>query len=790
MDDSGYPTRMAADAAAWSYFFRCYLTDNDPYVIDWEGSGTVSLADNDDEITTNSSTINSNRKEVTFTSTSKGIGASFVSSVSITAITEGNHPTNIRVYRKSHEALINAGQICSPHFLARYSGWGRVRLMDLQWLNENQQVKWSHRPLPTDHSWIGGTLRKGTYCGTASQTGNAWVTASAPEGDPAEWTHGQEITFRLSEANDVSDVASFSKANPAVIGATGHPFVNGDTVFFLPGLLSGDFNRYTARKWFTVTEIDADSFSINLDSSGFSGNYTSGAKIAKQVTIAAGDLPAKRVINRAGEHISGQRWAAGDVRRAIYDSVTDSLVSTIGPTSGGVGIGGIDVMVPMGVPIEILIKMVNELQVNSWWHIPHLAEPDWIDGLCGLLLDEDDGVDDDLEISIEFSNEIWNSGAGFSQTNWAHRQAMELWPDDIEQFPSGLDFEALNNWYGYRFHQVMTRVDLAFTGNESRLNKVFSVWTAGFSIAGHLTDRFTAPLADLPTTPISLADSLAIAPYCEPSHTGTSDAEQVWKYKQGGAQRQEALEWLDARWRAVSGTNYTVDYLRETLFPAWIARANGTAFTGGLAEIGRSTALRLCQYEGGWGGIPSVNALTATDWEGEALLSSEVTITGAANNGSGAIRITASAAGVTSLTDGQSYWIELVRGCTEANGFWEIDKIDATHFDLVGSTFTNTYTAGGRVASDRDSFFYGYASSDLYARVLTENLQNFVRLGGEYPSQYCVVATWSSGGMWGCVRPSALNEAPAFGEETPAYDELISFNERDNLYRFRLNWAA
>jgi hypothetical protein len=191
MDNSGYPTRMAAGAAAYSFFFRLYLTTADPYVIDWEGAGTVTLAANDAEISGNSSTINANRKEVTFTSTSKTIGASFVGSVSITAITEGNHPTNIRVYRKSHEALINAGQICSPHFLDRYSGWGRVRLMDLQWLNETQQVKWSHRSLPTDHSWTGGTLRKDTYCGIASQTGNNWVTASAVTGDPSEWTQTQ-----------------------------------------------------------------------------------------------------------------------------------------------------------------------------------------------------------------------------------------------------------------------------------------------------------------------------------------------------------------------------------------------------------------------------------------------------------------------------------------------------------------------------------------------------------------------------------------------------------------------
>jgi hypothetical protein len=70
----------------------------------------------------------------------------------------------------------------------------------------------------------------------------------------------------------------------------------------------------------------------------------------------------------------------------------------------------------------------------------------------------------------------------------------------------------------------------------------------------------------------------------------------------------------------------------------------------------------------------------------------EKTITGAVNNGSGLIRITATGHGYTT---GDAIGIYGVGGTTEANGAWDITVIDANTFDLQGSTFTNAYTSGG-----------------------------------------------------------------------------------------------
>lgn len=80
------------------------------------------------------------------------------------------------------------------------------------------------------------------------------------------------------------------------------------------------------------------------------------------------------------------------------------------------------------------------------------------------------------------------------------------------------------------------------------------------------------------------------------------------------------------------------------------------------------------------------------------------TITNAANNGSGKIRITSAG---HLFSTGDAVFIEGVTGTTEANGNWTITVIDANNFDLVGSTFVNAYVAGGTV---RPSLF---ASTDV-----------------------------------------------------------------------------
>jgi hypothetical protein len=70
----------------------------------------------------------------------------------------------------------------------------------------------------------------------------------------------------------------------------------------------------------------------------------------------------------------------------------------------------------------------------------------------------------------------------------------------------------------------------------------------------------------------------------------------------------------------------------------------------------------------------------------------QLPVSNAANNGSGAIRLTIS--GTSTLATGQEVNVANVSGTTEANGSWIITVVDGFNIDLQGSTFTNAYQSG------------------------------------------------------------------------------------------------
>ncbi len=87
------------------------------------------------------------------------------------------------------------------------------------------------------------------------------------------------------------------------------------------------------------------------------------------------------------------------------------------------------------------------------------------------------------------------------------------------------------------------------------------------------------------------------------------------------------------------------------------------------------------------------NWSAANSWIGAKIPAIPHAISGAADNGSGLIRITTGTA--TNWNTGDIVNILGVLGTTEATGNWVVTVIDTTHADLQSSTFTHTYTSGG-----------------------------------------------------------------------------------------------
>lgn len=114
-----------------------------------------------------------------------------------------------------------------------------------------------------------------------------------------------------------------------------------------------------------------------------------------------------------------------------------------------------------------------------------------------------------------------------------------------------------------------------------------------------------------------------------------------------------------------------------------------------------------------------LNIKAVWDYDGDAL-----DITATADNGSGLIRLTFSAA--HGLSDEDVITVHDTGGTTEANGTWQIDYDSATHgttkVDLVGSAYANAWTAGGRAFVEKE---------DTYKYPLTRKPSKFQSAGNE-----------------------------------------------------------
>lgn len=130
-------------------------------------------------------------------------------------------------------------------------------------------------------------------------------------------------------------------------------------------------------------------------------------------------------------------------------------------------------------------------------------------------------------------------------------------------------------------------------------------------------------------------------------------------------------------------------------------------------------------------------------------------ITGTANNGSGAIRLTVSSA--AGMTTNDAVFVEQVGGTVEANTTgtpWYITVIDGTHIDLQGSTYVHPFVSGGNPSVN--DFTSGFVNQAVTGA--TNNGSGVIRLtvgntvGMQYPTGTIHVAgvagTTEANGTW------------------------------------------
>ena len=245
----------------------------------------------------------------------------------------------------------------------------------------------------------------------------------------------------------------------------------------------------------------------------------------------------------------------------------------------------------MGVPVETLVEFANRVDADPWFTLPHQATDEFVTNFAQYVKDN---LDPELDIYVEYSNEVWNSQ--FSQARWVTEQAKLEWPDSTTS-----DFGLRLDWYSKRTTEVMQIWDDVFDTDKERVIGVMGAqagndWTGRRVLDYHWADE---PLSHEEYG----IDAITIAPYFG-GYIGNPRYEA------------QIESWLDD---ADGGLDKLFDELTHggvlTDAPEGGALQQALSRTDNYVELSNQHGLDLVAYEGGQhlagtGGVQNNSGIT------------------------------------------------------------------------------------------------------------------------------------------------------------------------------------
>ncbi|MGB3534684.1 MAG: calcium-binding protein [Microcoleaceae cyanobacterium] len=167
-----------------------------------------------------------------------------------------------------------------------------------------------------------------------------------------------------------------------------------------------------------------------------------------------------------------------------------------------------------GVPLEVMIELANQVNIDPWFNIPHQATDDYIENFAQQVQQQ---LDPRLQAYVELSNEVWNKN--FSQYDYAQTEAAERWGTEIQ--------EGEMQWYGMRSAQMADIFTQVFQEEaEDRLQLTIATQTRNKGLEDYLLDAPTW-VAEGNDPPHTRFDNYAVTGYFSGSLGKTKNVETV-----------------------------------------------------------------------------------------------------------------------------------------------------------------------------------------------------------------------------------------------------------------------
>lgn len=153
------------------------------------------------------------------------------------------------------------------------------------------------------------------------------------------------------------------------------------------------------------------------------------------------------------------------------------------PTDAGFSLG-------LGVPIEVMVDLCNELDADPWFCMSHLFDDTYVANFAALVSSR---LEPERTVYVEHSNEVWNSI--FEQFDYANLRATQLGiPGD--------PFQAAMRYHSQRSVEIFDLWDDHFSPDQ--LVRVMGGWHVNSWVSGQLLEWNNAS---------DHTDALATAPY-------------------------------------------------------------------------------------------------------------------------------------------------------------------------------------------------------------------------------------------------------------------------------------
>lgn len=154
---------------------------------------------------------------------------------------------------------------------------------------------------------------------------------------------------------------------------------------------------------------------------------------------------------------------------------------------------------PVGVAVEYITELANEIGKDAWITIPAAASDDFITSLAVHLRDH---LNPNLKVFVEYSNETWNGM--FNQSAFVQTEGKKIWPT-LSNFRAGTKFHAMRSATAWKIFE-----DTFTTDSPDRLIKVMATQSANVGVSELRMEALLE--SDVNPTGI-MPDALAIGAY-------------------------------------------------------------------------------------------------------------------------------------------------------------------------------------------------------------------------------------------------------------------------------------